>query len=251
MPTPSRAKVINIADLRHACSSCSVRELCLPMGLDRDDLARLDAIINRRQQVRTGQHLYHARDRFQSLYAIRTGLFKTYELNNEGGEQISGFHMNGELMGLDAISGDTHACNAVALEDSEVCVIPFNLLEGLLHQVPILQKHFHKLMSREIATDHRLMMILGTMAAEERLASFLVNLSERLAARGHPATTLRLGMSREEIGNYLGLTLETVSRMFSKFQEDGLLQVERRNLILKDLAALRRIGDCSKKVNIQ
>lgn len=250
MPVQSRAKVINIADLRHACSSCSVRELCLPMGLDHDDLARLDAVINRRQQIQTGQHLYHAHDRFQSLYAIRTGLFKTYELNNEGGEQISGFHMNGELMGLDAISRDVHTCNAVALEDSEVCKIPFNLLEGLLHQIPMLQKHFHKLMSREIATDHQLMMVLGTMTAEQRLASFLANLSERLIARGNPPTTLRLGMSREEIGNYLGLTLETVSRMFSKFQEDGLLQVERRNVILKDPAALRRLGGCSNKENI-
>jgi len=245
MPAPSRAKVINIADLKHACSSCSVRELCLPMGLDRDDLARLDAVINRRQQVRTGQHLYRARDRFQSLYAIRTGLFKTYELNNEGDEQVSGFHMNGELMGLDAISGDTHACNAVALEDSEICVIPFNQLEELLQEMPALQKHFHKLMSREIATDHRLMMVLGTMTAEQRLASFLVNLSERQAARGYSPAILRLSMSREEIGNYLGLTIETVSRMFSKFQEDGWVQVERRNLTLADLPALQRLAGCA------
>src|SRR3989344_544872 len=245
MPTQSRAKVIRIADLKHACSSCSVRELCLPMGLDHDDLARLDTIINRRQYVPAGQHLYRARDRFQSLYAIRTGFFKTYDLSNEGGEQVSGFHMNGELMGLDAISSDAHACNAVALENSEVCVIPFNLLEGLLHEVPTLQKHFHKLMSREIATDHRLMMVLGTMTAEERLASFLVNLSERQTARSYSPAILRLGMSREEIGNYLGLTLETVSRMFSGFQENGLVQVERRNLAITNLAALRQLAGCA------
>lgn len=235
---------LDLSSLKAACASCSLRELCLPMGLDKSDMDRLDKIISRRQRLPSGQHLYRARDDFRHLYAIRRGFLKTYELNNDGVEHVNGFHMTGEMLGLDAISEATHACNAVALEDSEVCEIPFLKLEQLFHDIPALQHQFHRVMSREISADHSLMMLLGTMRAEEKLATFLTNLAERLAARGLSASTLRLSMSREDIGNYLGLKLETVSRMFSKFQDEGLIAVERRNLIIKDMDGLHKIGRC-------
>lgn len=235
----------NVPALKAVCSACSLRELCLPVGLGNDDLSLLDAAIDRRRLLKTGQHVYRLRDSFESLYAIRSGFFKTYELSNDGHEQINGFHMTGELMGLDAISADRHTCSAVALEDCEVCVIPFSRLEELLHDIPSLMHQFHRLMSREIATDHGMMMVLGNMSAEQKLAAFLLNLSERLGARGLSPTVMRLSMSREEIGNYLGLKLETVSRTFSKFQGDGLVQVERRNLTVTDLPALRQLAGCA------
>ena len=236
---------LNIPALKAACSACSLRELCLPVGLKNEDLSRLDAAIDRRRNLKAGQHVYRSHDSFEALYAIRSGVFKTYELSNDGHEQINGFHMTGEIMGMDAIGTDRHACGAIALEDCEVCIIPFARLEELLHDIPSLMHQFHRLMSREIAADHGMMMLLGTMSAEQKLAAFLVNLSDRLRARGLSPTVLRLSMSREEIGNYLGLKLETVSRMFSKFQEDGLVQVERRNLTITGLAALQQLAGCA------
>ena len=231
--------------LKTICSQCSLRELCLPMGLESADLKRLDAAIDRRQHVAAGQHLYRVRDQFEALYAVRNGFFKTYEINNDGHEQINGFHMTGEIMGLDAISADNHTCNAIALEDCEVCIIPFHRLEQLLGDIPSLMRQFHRMMSREIAADHGMMMLLGGMTAEEKLAAFLLNLSQRLGARGLSPSVIRLSMSREEIGNYLGLKLETVSRTFSKLQDEGLLRVDRRNLVISDLAGLQRLAGCA------
>ena len=239
-PAPSRV----LPALKAVCSTCSLRELCLPLGVDASDLARLDATITRRQRVRAGQHLYRMHDSFESLYAIRSGFFKTYEITGAGLEQVNGFHMTGEILGLDAISGEHHNCNAVALEDCEVCLIPFPQLETLLQEIPSLMRQFHRLMSREIATDHGMMMLLGTMSADQKLAVFLLNLSQRLGARGLSPTVFRLSMSREEVGNYLGLKLETVSRTFSKLQEDGLIRVDRRNLTIRDLPALERLAGC-------
>ncbi len=244
MSTPATLANMNIASLKAACNSCSLRQLCLPFGLEESDLDRLEKIINRRQRIKPGQHLYRARDDFQNLYAIRRGFFKTYELNNDGIEHVNGFHMTGELIGLDAISDECHVCNAVALEDSEICEVPFLKLEELFHDIPALQHQFHRIMSREIGVDHSLMMLLGTMRAEEKLATFLINLAERLATRGLSADSMHLSMSREDIGNYLGLKLETVSRMFSKFQDEGLIEVERRNLHIKDMGGLHKIAQC-------
>ena len=245
-PAPS-ARILPA--LKVVCSKCSLRELCLPVGLESADLQKLDAAIERRARIAAGKHVYRVRDSFNALYAVRSGFFKTYEINNDGREQINGFHMTGEIMGLDAISADNHTCNAIALEDCEVCVIPFHRLEELAHDIPSLMRQIHRLMSREIAADHHMMLLLGTRSAEEKLAAFLLNLSERLDARGLSPTVLRLSMSREEIGNYLGLKLETVSRTFSKLQDDGVLKVERRNLTLTDFPALRRLAGCAGSQN--
>jgi len=229
------------ANLKHRCSTCSLREICLPLGLDAEELVRLDDLVKRRRRVSAGQHLFRAGDPFQALAAVRTGFFKIYEVSAGGHEQITAFPMGGELMGLDAISTDDHRGNAVALEDSEICEIPFSRLEGLLSVLPRLQHQFHKLLSGAIATDHSLMMVLGTMTAELKVAAFLLNLSDRLATRGQPPLIIHLPMSREDIGNYLGLKLETVSRMFSKLRDDGLITTEGRKTKIHDREALRAL----------
>ncbi len=232
---------IKLDTFKVACSSCNLRELCLPVGLSEPDLERLDHLVSSRRTVPRGDTLFRSGDAFQSLYAVRTGFFKTRVSSEDGRDQVTGFQMAGELLGLDGISSDRHACDAVALEDSQVCVIPYGQLEELSRDFTELQHQFHKIMSREIVRDHGVMLLLGSMRAEERLAAFLLNLTRRLQARGFSASSLVLRMTREEIGSYLGLKLETVSRTFSKFQDDGLLEVKQRQITVLDPAGLRRL----------
>jgi CRP/FNR family transcriptional regulator len=232
---------IDVNKLRSACSNCSLRELCLPAGLDADELAQVDKMVNRRRPIRRGDYLYRAGADLQALYAIRTGFIKSCVLHEDGREQVAGFHMMGELLGLDAISSGHHLCDAVALEDTEVCEIPFAMLERLSREIPALQQHFHRIMSREIVRDHGVMLLLGSMRAEERLAAFLLNLSQRFATRGYSSTEYNLRMTREEIGSYLGLKLETISRVLSRFQEEGLIEVRNKYLKLIDVERLREV----------
>ena len=192
-----------------------------------------------KRRVRLGEFLFRAGTPFHSLYVVRAGMFKSILLDSEGREQVTGFLMTGEVLGLDGIEKEICQSNAVALEDSEVWEIPFSRLEALCRQEPAMQRTFHRLMSREIQRDYLMMLLLGSMSAEERLAAFLVNLSQRLTARGYSATRFILRMSRREIGSYLGLTLETVSRVFSRFQRDGLIRAELKSVELKDTARLR------------
>jgi len=234
MNLPSDSTALKLEPFKVACSSCNLRELCLPVGLNRDNLDRLDTLVATRRAVGRGEPLFRAGDAFQSLYAVRTGFFKTCVSSEDGRDQVTGFQMAGELLGLDGISTDLHTCDAVALEDSQVCVIPYDELEGLSREFTELQHQFHKIMSREIVRDHGVMLLLGSMRAEERLAAFLLNLTQRLQARGFSASALILRMTREEIGSYLGLKLETVSRTFSKFQDDGILDVKQRQIRILD-----------------
>lgn len=239
--------MMKLNELKVACSSCNLRELCLPVGLSRPDLEKLDTLVASRKSLKRGEALFHAGEAFQSLYAVRTGFFKTCVSAEDGRDQVTGFQMAGELLGLDAISHDRHTCDAVALEDSQVCVIPYAQLETLSREFNDLQRQFHKIMSREIVRDHGVMLLLGSMRAEERLAAFLLNLTQRLQARGFSPSSLVLRMTREEIGSYLGLKLETVSRTFSKFQDDGLLEVKQRQIRIVDQEGLRKLvnsGPC-------
>jgi len=232
---------IKIEPFKVACSSCNLRELCLPVGLSNADLNQLDTLVATRRNVNRGDTLFRTGDVFQSLYAVRTGFFKTCVSSEDGRDQVTGFQMAGELLGLDGISNDRHSCDAVALEDSQVCVIPYGQLEDLSREFTDLQHQFHKIMSREIVRDHGVMLLLGSMRAEERLAAFLLNLTQRLQARGFSASALVLRMTREEIGSYLGLKLETVSRTFSKFQEDGILEVKQRQIRIIDQSGLQKL----------
>ncbi len=212
------------------------------MGLDEADMGRLDQIIGRRRKVPRDGTLYRVGDTFVNLYAIRLGHFKTFQINPDGDQQVTGFQMAGELLGMDAISTDRHHCNAVALEDSEVCEIPFARLETLFGEIPTLLRHFHRMMSQEITREQSVMLLLGNMRAEQRFAAFLVNLSSRYAARGYSPSSFQLRMSREEIGNYLGLTIESISRLLSKFKKRGLLKVSNRDLEILDLTTVKAMA---------
>lgn len=225
------------------CSSCHLRELCLPCGMSTDDLGRLDALGFARRRLPAGRNLYHEGDRFQFIYAVRSGTFKSSLALADGREQVSGFHMAGELMGLDGIAQGAHASSAIALEDAEVCAIPYATLMDLSAGSTTLQHVVSRLMSREIVREHSLMMLLGSMSADERLAAFLLNLSQRLKARGYSPNEFHLRMSRAEIGSYLGMKLETVSRTFSAFQQQRLLEVDKRHIRIADLQGLTRAFD--------
>ena len=242
MSTQTAIPKVNVVALKQSCSLCSLRELCLPIGLNADELNQLDQLVGTRKILKRKEYAFRMNVPFRSLYAIRRGFFKTYDLQEDGSEQITGFQMAGELIGMDAISTDRHTCNAVALEDSELCEIPFAQLEELIRQIPTLQNQFHKLMSREIIRDHGIMMLLGNMNAEQRLATFLLNLSQRFAMRGYSPTRFTLRMTRAEIGNYLGMKLETVSRTLSKFQEGGLLLVLNKELELREMGQLKSLS---------
>ena len=232
---------LTLTTLKAACSQCNLRELCLPYGLSEPEVEQLDSAVGARRRIKRQQNLYRAGETFEAIYAIRSGFFKTDVLLEDGRNQVTGFQMAGEILGMDGISGEAHTCNAVALEDSEVCVIPFAQLEHLSREIQTLQHHFHKVMSREIVRDHGVMMLLGTMRAEERLAAFLLNLSQRFTARGYSPAEFHLRMTRDEIGSYLGLKLETVSRAFSHFQEDGLISVQQKHIVILDHAGLKQL----------
>ena len=232
---------IRLEPLRTACSDCNLKELCLPVGLNPADMEKLDGLISQRKVIPRGDQLFRANESFHALYAVRSGFFKTCLTAEDGRVQVTGFQMAGELLGLDGIGSGHHTVNAEALEDSSVCVLPFSDLEHLAREFGALQTQLHRIMSREIVRDHGVMMLLGSMRAEERVAAFLLNLTQRLQARGYSASELVLRMTREEIGSYLGLKLETVSRTFSKFQDEGTLEVKQRQITVLKPDALQRL----------
>ncbi|MNT15534.1 fumarate/nitrate reduction transcriptional regulator Fnr [Comamonas odontotermitis] len=227
--------------IKVVCSNCNLRELCMPVGLSPDQMDRIDEIVATRRKIKRGGALFRNGEAFTSLYAIRTGFFKTSVATEDGRDQVTGFQMAGEIIGLDGIVNDQHSCDAIALEDAEVCVMPYSKLEELSREVNALQHHVHKVMSREIVREHGVMLLLGSMRAEERLAAFVLNLVQRLHARGFSQSELILRMTREEIGSYLGLKLETVSRTFSKFAEDGIIEVKQRHVRILDTDKLQAL----------
>lgn len=216
------------------CSTCAMRSVCLPTGLSADEFAKLDAMICTTRHVKRGDTLFRTHDGFQSIYAVRTGSFKTVVMHRDGREQVTGFQIVGESLGLDGVCSGQHNSDAIALEDSTVCIIPFAQLEGACREIRPLQHHVHQMMSGEIVRESSLMMLLGTMTAEQRVAAFLLNLSNRFKTRGYSSTEFNLRMTREEIGCYLGMKLETVSRMLSKFQRDKLIDPRGKQIRILD-----------------
>ena len=242
-------KVIDIASVKQACSGCSLQQLCLPLGISGDDLQRLDALIKRHRPLTRGHHVFHLGDEFRALYAIRCGSVKTYTITEDGSEQITGFHLPGEIIGLDAINSNRHPCGAKSLETTSVCDIPFNRLEELALLIPGLGRQLLRIMSREIQADEELLTLLGKKSAEERLASLLLSLSKRFQQRGFSPREFRLSMSRNDIGNYLGLAVETVSRLFTRFQQQELIEVQNKYIRLQNMEQLQEIAglrDCGK-----
>lgn len=230
------------------CGTCSMAARCLPRGLADVDVAHFDALVAYRARLRRQDVLYRGGDPFHALYAIRRGSFKTAVLAEDGREQVTGYHIFGDTIGFDGIGSDRHDTGAIALEDAEVCVLPFSRIEALARTVPALQHNLHQLMAREITLDQRAMFSLGTLHAEERVAVFLLNLAERYRRGGYSSTEYVLRMTRAEIGSFLGLTLETVSRLFSRFHHNGLIHVDGRAVKLLDPMRLRRMTSRSAAV---
>jgi CRP/FNR family transcriptional regulator len=202
----------------------------------------VDGLVSQRIRVRKGETLLRPGDSFRTLFAIRSGFFKSVHNMANGREQVTGFQMAGDTLGLDGIGTGEHSSSVVALEDAEVCAMPFTQMEGLAREMSAMQKHIHQLLGREMAHERSVMLLLGSMNAEERVSAFLLNLLQRLHQRGLSASELVLRMSRADIGSYLGLKLETVSRTFSKLAADGLLEVDKRHVRVVNAEALLRTG---------
>jgi len=239
-------KVIPLSKIKIACESCSLHSLCLPLGLEGNDLNKLDNIIRRSHPLKKGVGLFHQGADFQAVYAVRSGSLKTFTVADDGSEQITGFYLPGELVGLDAISDNQHPCTAKALETTSYCEIPFTQLEALSGELPSLRRQLLRIMSKEITHDANLLMLLGKKTAEERLASLLLSLSTRLKNRGFSETEFNLSMSRNDIANYLGLAVETISRLFTRFQEQKLIKVEGKFVNILQIDKLKNmVSDCS------
>ncbi len=236
------ATVLSLREIKTHCELCNSRKVCITIGLTSEVMEALDKTFTSQTKLRRGDTLYRAGQPFAALYAIRLGSCKTTILSEDGCEQITGFHMFGDIIGLDGILSEHHACEAIALEDTEVCALPFEELENLARTFPSLQHNLHHLLSRDIGHGQNMMVTLGGRRAEQRLAEFLLNLSDRYERRGYSSTEFVLRMTRKEIGSYLGLKLETVSRLFSGFQEGGLLQTLGRDVKLLDLSALKLLA---------
>jgi CRP/FNR family transcriptional regulator len=224
-----------------SCASCNLRESCLSGGVPAEDLERVANIVYARRRIMAGERLYSAGDESRCLYAIRTGFFKTSLVASSNREQVTGFFMAGELLGMEGFCGGCHNDSAIALEDSDVCAMPYSLIEKIGHEIPSLQRRLHSVLAREIVRGHGVMLLLGSMSAEKRLATFLLNLSRRFQRRGYSGSSLVLRMTRSEIGSYLGLKLETVSRMFSAFHNEGLLDVQHKRVSIVDSNGLERL----------
>jgi len=222
------------------CQNCSISELCLPFTLNEKELDTLDNIIDRKRPIHKGEQIFQDGDKMQALYAIRSGTFKTFTVNEQGEEQITGFHLAGDLLGFDAIADSEHPSFAKALETSMVCEIPYNTLDSLSNSMPKLKKQILRMMSSEIRSDQEMLTLLNRKNAEQRLATFISTLSTRYHARGLSSREFRLSMTRSDIGNYIGLTVETISRLLNRFQKNGLIAVEGKLITILNIEELNK-----------
>lgn len=232
----SDAVGLDLASLRRSCGQCTLRQLCLPAKIGADDIDQLDRIVKRRRPIARKERLFSAGSELKTLYVAREGSFKTLALSEDGQQQVIGFHLPGELMGLDALGAGRHRCDAEALEPAAVCEVPLDDLERIAAQVPGLQHQLLRVIGGSIGRDQDHMEMLGRRQANERVLLFLHGLTERYRALGRPDDLLVLSMSREDIANYLGLVIETVSRSFSRLQDDGVIGVRGRQVRILDSA---------------
>ncbi|MCQ9120745.1 transcriptional regulator FNR [Rodentibacter pneumotropicus] len=228
------------------CQDCSISQLCIPFTLNEHELDQLDNIIERKKPIQKSQILFKAGDTLNSIYAIRSGTIKSYTVSETGEEQITSFHLPGDVVGFDAITNMKHPSFAQALETSMVCEIPFDILDELSGKMPKLRHQIVRLMSSEIKRDQEMILLLSKMNAEERLAAFIHNLSKRYSLRGFSAKEFRLTMTRGDIGNYLGLTVETISRLLGRFQKLGVLSVQGKYIIINNINELIKLSGIHK-----
>ena len=236
----SNLKLIHV---KSACEDCRVRELCLPTTLNDQDVSLIDDLVVRREPLKKGDYLYRTGDKFRGIYALQYGAIKTYGVTVQGREQVTGFHLAGEVLGLDAIDEEIHPCNAVALETTEVCQIPFEKLENLSTTIPALLHNLSRVMSREILREEHVLMMLGGTTAEQRIVRFILNLKNRIAKREVMGYSFKLCMSRQDISNYLGLALETVSRQLTQLQEKGILDIHNRHITILKPEELQSLSE--------
>lgn len=235
-------KVIDFTPARLSCAVCGLSDLCLPRGLRKEEWKSLDEVVQQEYTLEKGEPLFSSGQAFKSLFAVHSGSIKSFILSNDGEEQIIGFHMPGDLLGFDALGNNAHSCTAVALETCSVCVLPIKVLQNFCVKVPDLGKHIMVLMSQQITAQHEMMLMLAKKSAEVRLATLLLNLSSRFHARGFSAQQYHLSMSRHDIGNYLGLAVETVSRLLTHLHDVGIIQVDRRYIKIQDMHSLRHLA---------
>lgn len=222
-----------------ACEHCTLRELCLPVGLPQHELWQLDEIVQQRRPIEKGALLFTMGARFDTLFAVRTGALKTVLMTDDGTEQITGFALAGDLLGLDAIHSGRHPVSAVALESTSVCAVPYTHVDDLAGRLPTFRQHMMNVMSQGLAQDESLHALLGQRTAEQRLATFLVTMSERQRARGLSPERFYLPMSRADIANHLGLTQETISRLFTQLRNQGVINLYTRDLEILEPSSLR------------
>lgn len=234
-------KELDLHKIEVSCASCSLSELCLPRGMGPEALEKLENIIKRSAPIQRGEMLYRVGEEFKGLYAVRSGLFKAFVTADDGEEQIVGFFLPGEMLGLDAIETQVHVCSAVALETSSYCAVPFTKLSEVCKEIPELQNQLFKIMSRELSSENQMLLTLGKKNSEEKVATFLLTTSTRFHKLGYSANEFKLTMSRQEIGNYLGITFETVSRVFSRLQRNGIIKVNRKAINITDMVALKNL----------
>lgn len=220
------------------CGDCRLNALCLPLSLQIDDVTKLDDIVQRGRPLQKADVVYRAGEDFHAIYAVRSGAVKTLTHSVDGDEQVTGFYLPGEIIGLDGLANGQHTNTAIALETSAICEIPFHRLEELSIQLPNLQRRFLQIMSRELASDQQLITLLSKKAAEERIAAFLVSISKRNQGRGLVGNEFYLPMSRSDIGNFLGLTIETVSRVFTRLHKSGVIKLDKKHVIITNMASL-------------
>lgn len=240
---------VDLKKVEMSCKACSLAELCLPRGLSRDEIDDFNEGVVRRSPIHRGDHLFRAGDNFRSLYAVKSGSLKVYINTPDGSEQIVGFHMAGELLGLDGMDSQHHTCSAIALETTSLCELPFNNIEDLCRRYSGLYRELCSVMGHEIVEDQAMLLVLGKRSAEERVATFLLSLSKRFSKRGFSESEFNLSMSRHDIANYLGLAPETVSRLLGRLHEEGVLTVERRHVQIHDVEKLRETGGSPAEKN--
>jgi CRP/FNR family transcriptional regulator len=236
-------KRIPVVDDSQHCSTCMMGHVCLPTGMPAHEIEQLDALVTERIRVEKGQPLYRHNEHLNALFGLRSGSIKTLLEEANGSQQITGFFLPGEIVGLDGMIEGRHSSSAIAMEDSEVCVVRLQDIDEISRFVPSLQHQVRRLMSKEIARSHQVLLALGSMRSEQRLVAFLSNLSQRLTILGYSPTDFMMRMSREEIGNYLGLTIETISRLFSRFARDGIIKINQREVKIVDMKALNELVD--------
>ncbi|MBT7953209.1 MAG: fumarate/nitrate reduction transcriptional regulator Fnr [Gammaproteobacteria bacterium] len=244
-------QLVDLHKFKISCSNCNLAELCLPRGLSNDEMDELDKVVRQTRPLHKGDHLFRSGDPLSSLYAVRSGSIKLYIHSNDGDEQIIGFYLPGEIIGLDGMEHNSHSCSAVALETSSSCTFPYTQLTDVCKKIPALQDQMFRLMGREISYENKLLLTISKKSAEERIATFLSSLSLRFRQLGFSADEFKLSMSRQEIGNYLGLTIETVSRIFSRFQKKEYIAIDRKYIQILDRPSLEGLckGNSSDSKN--